>query len=124
MTEQDPDRSAILAVVQDYLDGMVFADAEKLSRALHPRFFCIGNFQGGLEWDSREAFIAGVIANAAPPADGTYYSEVLSVDVTADTAVVKVMDDYLGMRFTDTLSLLKLERGWVVVNKLFHHHAG
>jgi hypothetical protein len=110
--------------VQDYLDGMVFADAEKLTRALHPKCFCIGNFDGGLEWDSREAFIKGVLANASPPAGGTYYSEVLSVDVTGDIAAVKVADDYLVMRFTDYLSLLKLDGRWVVVNKLFHHHAG
>lgn len=116
------DREAILAVVQDYMDGMVFADSAKLTRALHPRWSCIGNFQGGLEWDSREAFIAGVIANAAPPADGAYFHEVLSVDVTGHTAAVKVTNDYLGMRFTDYLSLLKLDGEWVVVNKVFHHH--
>jgi hypothetical protein len=117
------DREAILAVVQDYLEGMVFADSSKLTRALHPRWFCIGNFEGGLEWDSREAFIEAVIANAAPPAEGTCFHEVLLVDVTGDTASVKVANDYLGMRFTDYLSLLKLEGDWVVVNKLFHHHA-
>ena len=118
------DAGRIDAVVRDYLDGMVFADEARLHAALHPRFCCIGNFEGGLEWDSRDAFIAGVKANAAPPADGRYYSRVLSTDVTGDTAAVKVENDYLGMRFTDYLTLLRLDGGWVIVNKVFHHHAG
>ena len=108
----------------DYLDGMVFADEARLHAALHPGFCCIGNFEGGLEWDSRDAFIAGVTANAAPPEDGRYYSRVLSTDVTGDMAAVKVENDYLGMRFTDYLTLLRVDGRWMIVNKVFHHHAG
>jgi hypothetical protein len=113
----------VAAVVRDYLDDMVFADEAKLHKALHPGFFCIGNFNGGLEWDSRDAFVAGVTANADPPADGRYYHRILSTDVTGDAAMVKVENDYLGMRFTDYLTLLHLADGWVIVNKVFHHHA-
>lgn len=122
-TEQD-NHDGILATVRDYLDGMVFADEVKLRRALHPQWFCIGNFDGDVEWDSRDVFIAGAKANAAPPKGGKYYSEVLSVDITGDTAAVKVANDYLEMRFTDYLTLLRRDGTWVIVNKVFHHHPG
>jgi len=49
MPERDGDRKAILAVVRDYMGGMVFADPAKLTRALHPKYLRIGNFDGGLE---------------------------------------------------------------------------
>jgi len=65
-----------------------------------------------------------MVVNAAPPADGSYCSEVAAVDVSGDTAAVKVTNDSLGMRFNDDLSLLKLADGRVVVNNQFHHHPG
>jgi len=65
-----------------------------------------------------------MVVNAAPPADGSYCSEVAAVAVTGDPAAVKVTNDYLGTRFTGYLSLLKLADGWVVVNNQFHHHPG
>ncbi|MCP2072778.1 UNVERIFIED_ORG: hypothetical protein J2Y77_002214 [Pseudomonas lini] len=42
----------------------------------------------------------------------------LSIDVTGDAAAVKVTDDYLGMRFTDYLSLLNINYRWMIVNKV------
>ena len=32
------------------------------------------------------------------------------------------MDDYVGMRFTDYLSLLKINERWMIVNKLYYLH--
>lgn len=122
MTAAEREEARIAAVVQDYLDGMTFADESKLMTALHPRWSCIGMFRGRLEWDSREAFIEFVKENAAPPADGQYYHRILATDVTGDTATVKVEDDYLGLRFTDYLTLMRLDGDWVIVNKAFHLH--
>ena len=46
--------------------------------------------------------------------------DILSIDIAGKTAVAKVRDDYLGMTFLDTLSLLKVDREWTIYNKLFH----
>jgi hypothetical protein len=35
---------------------------------------------------------------------------------------VKVTDDFAGMRFTDYLSLLKIDGRWMIVSKLYHLH--
>jgi hypothetical protein len=48
--------------------------------------------------------------------------ETISVDITGDAAAAKVIDDYVGMRFTDYLSLLKIKGRWMIVNKLYYLH--
>ena len=46
--------------------------------------------------------------------------DILSIDIAGDTAVTRVRDDYLGLTFLDTLSLLKTDGKWRIYNKLFH----
>ena len=46
--------------------------------------------------------------------------EIISLDIAGDTAVTRVRDDYLGMTFLDTLSLIKTDGQWSIYNKLFH----
>ena len=40
--------------------------------------------------------------------------------VDGQTAVARVRDDYLGMTFMDTLSLISVDGKWQIYNKLFH----
>ena len=55
---------------------------------------------------------------------GTPYNyEILSVDVTGDIAVVKVVDDCFGTTFTDCLTLIKHDDRWQIVMKAFFDHA-
>ena len=49
--------------------------------------------------------------------------EIEVIDISGDAASVKVTDEFAGMRFTDYLSLLKIESRWIIVNKLYHLHA-
>lgn len=118
----EDDRAAIIAVIKGYLQGMTFAEAETLRRVLHPRWHCIGHFGSGLEWLSREEFIEACEAAKPETPDPDYFWEIESLEIVGDTAQAQVVDDYLGMRFTDHLSLLKHEGGWLLVNKLFYLH--
>lgn len=126
MTGISNETSKITEIVLEYYDGMALADEDKLRHAFHPDSFIIGNFGGNLEWSSLEAFIDDV-KNTAPEhtsrEDKDYHIDINSVDVAGDTAVAKVTNNYFGLWFTDYLSLLKLEGRWVIINKLFHHHA-
>lgn len=114
--------AALERVVRDYLDGMVFANAEQLRRAFHPKAHIIGHWAGGLEWSTLEEFIASCEKAGSAPANEPYYWEILSADVTGDMALIKLTDDYLGVRFTDFLSLLNEDGSWQIVNKTFYAH--
>ncbi len=112
----------LVAVARDYLDGMMYADEAKLRRAFHPKCHVVGHFRGRLEFDSLDAFIDACKKEGSMPRGTPYFAEIVSVDVTGDTAVVKLIDDYLGIRFTDYLTMVKTEGRWIIINKAFYVH--
>lgn len=113
---------AIHAVVHLYVDGMAFANDAAMRKAFHPDAKIIGNYEGAVEWMSRDEFIAAILAEP-PAAPGTQpLMEIAVTDIEGDAAFVKVTDEFAGMRFTDYLSLLKIDGRWVIVNKLYHLH--
>ena len=120
MTAQSLDREHISVVVRNYVEGMVFADEVLLRHAFHPACRIIGHYHGELEWASLDDFISAIKAEGPAAKEVKPFWEVLSLDVTGDAAAVKVTDDYLGMRFTDYLSLLNINYRWVIVNKLYY----
>ncbi len=120
--EIDRGVSALENVVRDYLDGMIYVDEARLRRAFHPDARIIGHFQGALEWHDLDQFIGGCRKMGAAPANEPYYWEILSADVTGDIALIKLTDDYVGVRYTDYLTLLHVDGRWRIVNKTFFAH--
>ena len=120
MSNSPSDYEAVIGVVRNYVEGMCAADGEKIRAAFHPKACCIGNFDGGLEWDDREAFIAAVEAAVETPDIDPHWL-IRSIAINGDTAMVVVEDDWLGMQFVDSLGLLKRAEGWQIVSKVFHH---
>lgn len=113
----------IAAVARDYFDGMMYADEAKLRRAFHPKCLIVGHFRGRLEYDPLDAFIDACKKEGSIPSGTPYFAEIVSIDVTGDTAMIKVIDDYLGSRFTDYLTMVKTEGRWLIVNKVFYVHS-
>jgi hypothetical protein len=122
MSEIGSPISAIEAIVATYVKGMTGGDAALLRQAFHPGAEIIGHFDGGLEWDDLDAFIA-VCKKAAKPETEAAFFRIRSIIVTGDTAVAQVEDEWDGMRFDDTLTLLLHDGRWQIVSKLFHHRS-
>ncbi|MDM8349365.1 nuclear transport factor 2 family protein [Pseudomonas sp. sp1636] len=122
MTIHMTDKEAINLVVRNYVEGMVFANEALLRTAFHPSCRIIGHYHGELEWLSLDDFISAIIAEGPAAKDVKPFFEIHDVNITGDAAAVKVIDDYIGMRFTDYLSLLKINQRWMVVNKLYYYH--
>jgi len=116
------DREHISVVIRNYVEGMVFADEVLLRHAFHPACHIIGHYHRELEWLSLDEFISAIKAEGPAPKEVKPFWETISVDITGDAAAVKVMDDYVDMRFTDYLSLLKINERWMIVNKLYFFH--
>jgi len=123
MTDIAADISAIQETVEHYFQGMYQGDTDRLKKAFHPGAQVIGHFQGHFALNTLEQFL-GFVASAPVPAQTgeAYDMRIVSLDMTGETvAVVKVADLYQGLRFTDYLSLLKVDGAWVIVNKTFYH---
>ena len=117
------DQQAVEAVVHLYVEGMTFANEAALRKAFHPRSAIIGHYQNAVEWLTREEFIAAIVAEGAAPPGTQPYMDIALVDIAGDAATVKVTDDFAGMRFTDYLSMLKVDGRWTIVNKLYYLHS-
>ena len=123
-TSQTPgtEFAALRAVTLEYLDGMIYADEAKLRRAFHPQCLLVGHFGGRLEYDPVDLFIAQVMKGGGLAPGTPYFAEIVSIDVAGDIAVVKSTNDFLGLRYTDYLTMLKHEGRWCIVNKAFYGH--
>jgi hypothetical protein len=117
--DQSTQFNRISDVVEKYVRGMCAADADLLRSTMHEKACCIGHFDGGLEWDDRDAFIAGVIKAVEIP-DTDPWFRINAITLIGDMATVQVEDIWLGMHFDDTLTLLLHEGAWVIVSKLFY----
>lgn len=107
--------------VEDYLQGSYTGDVEKLRRAFHPKATVIGNFGKNFLYHTLEEFLAWMAESPkASESDQPYDMTLVSIDITGDAAMAKVNDMFLGLRFTDYLSLVKVDGNWVIVNKTYH----
>lgn len=122
MPENQNDLEQITQTVDHYFKGMYHSDVDRLKKAFHASAFLKGYFQGNLAIFSIEDWLK-VIQDTPPPADNgeAYDMKIVSVDITDNVACVKVADLYKDLRFTDYLSLMKIEENWVIVNKTFYH---
>ena len=119
MQEDWPDMEK---VVQLYFDGLYDSDVEKLKKAFHPEARVVGHFKGRFAVMTLDDFL-GIVGNTpAPSGSGeSYEMSIALVDQTGNEAFVKVKDLYLGLHFTDYLTLMKIDGTWQIIHKAFYH---
>jgi len=112
----------IRAVIQTYFDGMYESSSTKTQEAFHPDAWISGDLPHGPQQMTVAQFADFVAAQQpSPQAQGLPARlDVVSLDIAGHTAVARVRDDYLGMPFLDTLSFIKQNDRWCIMNKLFH----
>ncbi len=101
---------------------MFESSKEKVEQSFHPNAIIAGVFGEKFVEMNRDAFGKFVQKNlpSAKANDEEPKLEIVRIEIAGDTAVALVRDDYLGLTFLDTLSLVKVEKKWVIYNKLFH----
>lgn len=118
------ERGAIKQVIKDYLDGMIYAEFDRLKSAMHPKCMVAGHYGGTYYFVTRQEFI-DILKTDTPLPPGTPYNwSVEAVDITGDAATAKVVDDCLGTTFTDYLTFIKDGERWQIVNKAFFDQKG
>ena len=116
------DQQEIEETIQTYFDCMYESSAEKARAAFHPSAKITGYLEDGLHEMSVEDF-AGFVAGQQPSAleqGEPKRLDISSIEIAGATAVARVVDDYLGLTFIDSLSLIKADGRWQIYNKLFH----
>ncbi|MEH6559107.1 MAG: nuclear transport factor 2 family protein [Oceanicoccus sp.] len=115
------DAEEIRSIVQTYFEGMYESSAEKTYAAFHRSAKITGYLEDELREMTVEDFAGFVSSQQPSPKEKGEAArlDILLVDITGNTAAIKVRDDYLGMTFVDTLSFLKEDGTWSIYNKLF-----
>ena len=116
------DKQKIESGVQLYFDSMYESSPEKVRKVFHANAKITGYLQGKLSEMSVEDFAAFVESQQPSPKDKgeEILLEIVSCDISGATASVRVRDAYIGLKFLDTLSFLKVDDEWVIYNKLYH----
>jgi hypothetical protein len=116
----EADIAAVTEVVLAYYDGMMAGDEERLARAFHPRASIVGNYQGQLEWQTFEEFVAE--CKEARGDAGAYEWQIDGLSFQGDTARVRLRDQFAGDWYSDDLSMLRIDGTWRIVHKTWYVH--
>ena len=112
---------AIAKVVQHYIDGAKSGKGDDMKPAFHEAATIFGYAGADL--------FAGPIQRLFDWADDSdpatrLQARITSMDVVDSVATVRLeLDNWNGSRYTDMFTLLKVDREWKIMNKVFHLHS-
>ncbi len=111
----------IAEVVQHYIDGARSGRGDDMKPAFHKDATIFGYVGGDLFAGPVQQLFAWNEENG--PAQ-ELEARVASIDLFDTVATVRLeLDNWIGQRFTDLFTLLKLDGEWKIMNKVFHLHA-
>lgn len=115
---QNQDEAGVRQAIEFYFQGHATGNGEHFKKAFHPEAKLFWIRDGQLTQRTSAEFAAGASGKPAPDEDKRKRS-IESIDITGNAAVAKIVLDYPQVRFTDYMSLLKINGEWKIVNKTF-----
>jgi len=105
-----------------YFDGLYRSDAGLLGAVFHPTAVYATATEGTLTRLSMSEYLPIVAARRSPASRGEDRTDVIeSIDLVGPvTALARVRCSIGSKRFTDLLSLVKVEGRWQIIAKVFH----
>jgi hypothetical protein len=115
---ENREEAAVRQTIDYYFQGHATGNGEHHKKAFHPESKLYWVKDGQLMQRTSAEYIAG--ASGKPAADEAQRKRFIeSVDITGNAAVVKLVLDYPDRRFTDYMTLLKINGEWKIINKSF-----
>lgn len=115
---QTNDLELVRVPLENYLKGHATGDGEYFKKAFHTEGQLIFIRDGKYTTRSFAEYIAG--ASGKPAADEAKRKRrIASIEVVGNAAFAKIILDYPSAKFTDYMSLLKIDGEWKIVNKTF-----
>ena len=115
---QDKDEAGVRQAIEHYFQGHATGNGENHRKAFHPEAKLFWIRDGKFTQRTSEEYIAGSSGKPAPD-EASRKRSIEMIDITGNAAVAKVVLDYPQVRFTDYMSLLKIDGEWKIVNKTF-----
>ena len=122
VSAEDPEEHAVRQALEHYFRGHATGQGEHFRKVFHPdsKLFAV---REGKYWQlTSEEYIAR--ASGKPAADEEKrMRRVESIDITGNAAIAKITLHYPQVKFTDYMSMLKIDGEWKIVNKTFYAEA-
>ncbi len=117
-TSSAEEKKAVGIPLENYFKAQATGNGDLIRQAFHTQakimFFSDGKFN---QW-SAEEFAARFSGKPAPDEDKRKRSFEI-IDIAGNAAIAKVVLDYPNVKFTDYMTLLKIDGEWKIINKTF-----
>ncbi|MEO8155257.1 MAG: nuclear transport factor 2 family protein [Rhizobacter sp.] len=113
----------VAAVLRDYFEGLYRSDTQILRRVFHPSALYACATDGSLLALGMDAYFPVVDKRPSPASRGEARADsIISIEFAGPvTALARVECAILPKRFTDLLTLVKLDGRWQIIAKVFHY---
>lgn len=114
---------AVIAVLQNYFDGLYRGDTTILRQAFHPAAIYACATGGELLRLAMDEYFPVVEKRPSPASLGQARTDrILSIDFIGPvTALARVECSILPRLFTDSLTLVLVDGRWQIISKVFHY---
>lgn len=114
--------AAVVAVIQDYFDGLHHSDTQRLRRVFHPRAVYATASQGEERVLDMDRYFPVVDARPSPASRGEARTdEIVSIAFAGPVTASVTLRCAIGpRRFVDLLTLIHVDGRWQVIAKVFH----
>jgi hypothetical protein len=116
---QASDKDAVMIPLENYLKGHATGDGEYMKKAFHTEGNLIFMRDGKYTTRSFTDYIAGFTGKPAADEDKRK-RRIGAVEVVGNAAIATIVLDYPTVKFTDYMTLLKINGEWKIVNKSFY----
>lgn len=119
---QESEKAAVRVPLENYLKAHATGDPAYARKA----FNSVGNMiwvkDGKYSIESFDHFITRAFTGkpAADEAQRKDHRKIESIDITGNAAIAKIVLDYPTVKFTDYMTLLKIDGEWKIVNKSYY----
>ncbi|HEY5609861.1 MAG TPA: nuclear transport factor 2 family protein [Thermoanaerobaculia bacterium] len=113
------DEAAIRATINHYFDGHATGDGAHFKLAFHPVSKLFWIKEGTFAERTSDDYIAGASGKPAPD-ESDRKRTIEMIDISGNAAVAKLKLDYPKAVIVDYMSLLKVDREWKIVNKIYY----
>lgn len=112
----------ILEALTLYFDGLYYSDVERLKRVFHPAAHYVSVSDGVFVHRTMDEYLPIVAGRASPASRGEPRADAVDEIAFAGplTAAARLRCAIGPKRFIDLLTLVKDEREWRIISKVFH----
>lgn len=115
----DEDKKAVSVPIENYLRAHATGNPDFIRQAFHAETKVMSFANGKFNQMSADEF-AGVFKGNPAPDEAKRKRSFEILDVSGNAAIAKVTLDYPNVKFTDYMTLLKIDGEWKIINKSFY----